>query len=126
MANEYTKRDFLKAVAAGAVTEKEQDYAKAALEKLEAVNEKRRNTPTKAAKANAELVPGLVAVLTDVPKTAPAIAAELGTMTHQKATAVAKLAVEQGLAIVTDVKVAGKGTQKGYAKAPVEGEADAE
>lgn len=126
MANEFTKRDFLNKVIANEINDEVIDYAKAALEKLEAVNEKRRNTPTKAAKANAELVPGLVAVLTDVPKTAPAIAAELGTMTHQKATAVAKLAVEQGLAIVTDVKVAGKGTQKGYAKAPVEAEADAE
>lgn len=124
MANEYTKRDFLNKVIANEITEKEIEYAKAAIAKLEAVNEKRRNTPTKAQKANAELVAGLVAVLTDVPKTAPAIAAELGTMTHQKATAVAKLAVEQGLAVVTDVKVAGKGTQKGYALAPVEADAE--
>lgn len=115
--NEYTKRDFLNAVAAGTVTEKEQEYAKAALEKLEAVNEKRRNTPTKAAKANAELVPGLVAILTDVPKTAPEIAAELGTMNHQKATAVAKAAVAAGLAAQVDTKVAKKGTQKGYVRA---------
>lgn len=124
MANEYTKRDFLNKVIANEITEKEIEYAKAAIAKLEAVNEKRRNTPTKAQKANAELVAGLVAVLTDVPKTAPAIAAELGTMTHQKATAVAKLAVEQGLAVVTDVKVAGKGTQKGYALAPAEADAE--
>lgn len=115
--NEYTKRDFLNAVITGEITEKEQEYAKAALEKLDAVNEKRRNTPTKAQKENAGLVEGLVAILTDVPKTAPEIAAELGTMNHQKATAVAKAAVAAGLAVQVDTKVAKKGTQKGYVRA---------
>ena len=117
MANEYTKRDFYNKVIAGEITEKEIEFAKAAIEKLDAVNEKRRNTPTKAQKENAELIDGLVAILTDVPKTASEIAAELGTMNHQKATAVAKAAVAAGLAVQVDTKVAKKGTQKGYVRA---------
>lgn len=122
MANEYTKRDFLNAVINGNVTEKEVDYAKAAIAKLEAVNEKRRNTPTKAQKANAELIPALIAVLGAEPKTAPAIAAEVGNMTHNKVTAVMKDAVKAGIVRVEDVKVKGKGTQKGYTLVAVDAE----
>lgn len=116
--NEYTKRDFLNAIVNGNVTEKEVEYAKAAIAKLDAVNEKRRNTPTKAQKENEALVEKLVnEILTDVPKTAVDIANEFGNITHQKATPIAKAAVAAGLANVVDVKVAGKGTQKGYVRA---------
>lgn len=113
--NEMTKRDFYTAIVEGNVTDEVKEFAKAAIAKLDAVNEKRRNTPTKAQKENAELVDKLVnEILGDVAKTAVDIAAEFGTMTHQKATAIAKAAVNAGLAKVEDVKVAGKGTMKGY------------
>lgn len=116
--NEMTKRDFYNKVIANEITEDVVEFAKAAIVKLDAVNEKRRNTPTKAQKANEEFVAKLVnEILTDIPKTAVDIAAEFGTMTHQKATAIAKAAVEAGLAKVEDVKVAKKGNQKGYTRA---------
>ena len=114
MANEYTKKDFLKAVAAGTVTEKEQDYAKVALEKLEAVNEKRRNTPSKAAVENQPLVDALLGgILTAEPKIASDVAAELGVST-QKASALLRSLVASGKAVSIDVKVAKRGSQKAY------------
>jgi len=55
-------------------------------------------------------------ILTDEAKTASEIAAEL-EVSVQKASALMRKVVERGLATKSDVKVKGKGTQKGYAKA---------
>ena len=57
-------------------------------------------------------------ILTDEAKTASEIAAELGEdVSVQKASALMRKVVDRGLAVKSDVKVKGKGTQKGYARA---------
>ena len=112
-----TNREFLNAVIAGTVTEDVIAHAQAALEKMEATNEKRRNTPSKTAIENQPLIDTIVGtILTAEPKTASDVAAELG-VSVQKASALLRQIVADGKATVTDVKVAKKGTQKAYALA---------
>ena len=84
---------------------------------LDATNEKRRNTPSKAQEANAPLIETLVnEILTAEPQTASDIAPVLG-VSVQKASALLRAVVADGRAVATDVKVAKKGTQKAYALA---------
>ena len=90
------------------------EHFKAALAKMDAANEKRRNAPSKKAAENAPLVEQIVnEILTNEPKTASDVAAELG-VTPQKASALLRQVVAEGKATVTDVKVPKKGAQKGY------------
>lgn len=109
-----TNRDFLKSIVAGTVNEDVVAYAAAALDKMDAANEKRRNTPSKKAVENAPLVDQIVnEILGTEPKTASDVAAILG-ISVQKASTLCRAAVTEGRAVSTDVKVSGKGTQKGY------------
>ena len=131
MANEktMTKREFLNAIASAEVSEEVKDYAVAAIAKMDATNEKRKNSETKAQKANAPFVEKLENEILDPdePKTASDVAA-IFEITPQKASGILRTMVNAGKAFVEDVKVTGKGTQKGYtlAVAPeVEAEAEA-
>ena len=109
-----TNREFYQAIANEAINSDVIDHAKAALAKMDAANEKRRNTPSKKAVENAPLVEQIVnEILTNEPKTASDVAAELG-VTPQKASALLRQVVADGKATVTDVKVPKKGAQKGY------------
>ena len=51
-----TNRDFLNAIIKNDINDEVIAHATAALEKLDATNEKRRNTPSKTQKANEPLV----------------------------------------------------------------------
>ena len=110
-----TNREFYTAVINANVNEDITTYAQAALDKMDAANEKRRNTPSKKAIENQPLVDQIVnEILTSEPKTASDVAAELG-VSAQKASALLR-----GLGdavVVTDIKVPKKGTVKGYALA---------
>jgi predicted Rossmann fold nucleotide-binding protein DprA/Smf involved in DNA uptake len=109
-----TQRDFYNAIINGTITEDVINTAKAQLAKMDATNEKRRNTPTKAQKENAPLVDKIVnEVLGETPKTASEIAAEL-EITVQKASALLRSIVANGQAVSTDVKLPKKGTVKAY------------
>ena len=109
-----TNREFYEAIANETINSDVIDHAKAALAKMDAANEKRRNTPSKKAVENAPLVEQIVnEILTNEPKTASDVATELG-VTPQKASALLRQVVAEGKATVTDVKVPKRGTQKGY------------
>lgn len=105
-----TEREFLNAVIAETQNADLASYAVAKLEKLDARNAKRASTPSKTQKENAPLIAKIATLLTSEPKLASELAKEMGLST-QKVTPLVK-AVE-GVQSV-DVKVKGKGTQKGY------------
>ena len=117
-----TNRDFYNAIINAdltAILEDEmaksvKEHAKAALGKLDATNEKRRNSTSKKAEENLPLMEQMVnEVLSFEPMTASDIGAALG-ISHNKATPIVKMAVARGLAGVKDIKVPKKGMQKGY------------
>lgn len=111
-----TYREMLTAIVNGEINEDVVEKANERLERLDAENEKHKNRVSKKALENAPILEAIEAVLTDEPKTASVIGAEVEIST-QKASALLRKLVEGGKAIKTDVKVTGKGTQKGYTKA---------
>ena len=117
-----TNRDFYNAIINADLTavfedemaESVKEHAKAALGKLDATNEKRRNATSKKELENLPLMEQVVnEVLSFEPMTASDIGAAIG-VNHNKATHIVKMAVTRGLAGVKDIKVPKKGMQKGY------------
>jgi Fic family protein len=117
-----TNREFFTNIANGTITETEKEFALAAIAKLDATNEKRKNktSPKEAEKQAADAVvrEQIAGVLTSDPQTAADIAVAVGIST-QKASAQLRKLVADGVAIATDIKVPKKGTCKGYSLAPV-------
>jgi methylphosphotriester-DNA--protein-cysteine methyltransferase len=107
-----TNREFYTAVINGDVYDNEEliTFAKDAIAKLDARNAKRASTPSKTQKENAPLIEKIASLLTPEPKLASELAKEMEIST-QKASALVKKV--EGVS-VCDVKVKGKGTQKGY------------
>jgi len=105
-----TNREFYKAVIANEITEDVIAHATSEIEKLDARNAKRANTESKTQIANKPIIEAISRVLTDEPMLASKIA-ELCDISVNKASALAKKV--EGVKVV-DVKVKGKGTQKGY------------
>lgn len=112
-----TKREVLNAIVNGEINEEVKAWAGAQIEKMDAANEKRRNSVSKKAQENAPLVKRIVEeLLGEEPLTATDIAAAL-EVSPQKASALARRAVAEGDAVAHDIKVKGKGTMKGYTRA---------
>ena len=117
MENTMTRRDFFKAISANETLDSElRAFATAAIEKMDETNAKRAAKPSKAAVENAPLVEQIVGLLDEEPKTASDLAEPMGVK-PQKASALLRRAVKEGKAHSLDVKVKGKGTQKGYVRA---------
>ena len=118
-----TLREFYTNIANGTITQNEIDFAVEGIAKLDATNEKRKakaaEGQTKKAEENAPIKAAIQGALTNEAQTAPQIAAIVG-VSHNKVTALARQLVAEGIAEVTDVKVPGKGTMKGYALADAE------
>lgn len=109
-----TYREFLTNIKEANINDEMTAYAEAALNKMDAANEKRRNTPSKKAVENQPLIDKIVdEILTNEPKTASDVAVEL-EVSVQKASALLRAIVADGKATVSDVKVAKKGVQKAY------------
>jgi predicted Rossmann fold nucleotide-binding protein DprA/Smf involved in DNA uptake len=109
-----TNREFYNAIVNGNVNDEVIAQAQAYLDKMDAANEKRRNTPSKKAIENQPILDTIVnEVLTSEPKTASDVAAEI-EVSVQKASALLRALVADGKAVATDVKVPKKGTQKAY------------
>lgn len=108
-----TKREMFEAIINGNVTEEVIAMAQSEIEKMNARNAKRRETPSKKALANVEVIGKITEVLTHEPQTASEVAEKVEIST-QKASAL--LRQIEGLT-VTEVKVKGKGKVKGYALA---------
>ena len=109
-----TKREFLEIVM-GLGHPEAAEFAAKELEKMDRALEKRRSKPTKAQIANAPIIQQIVSEILEEEefKTASEIA-EILEISVQKASAVLRQAVSEGKVEVKDVKVKGKGTQKGY------------
>lgn len=105
-----TNREFYTAIVNGEVTDEVKAFATEAIEKLNARNAKRASTPTKTQKENEPIIKAIAEILTHEPMLASEIAEKCGIKV-QKASALVKKV--EGVS-VTDVKVKGKGTLKGY------------
>ena len=123
MTNEktMTARDFYTAVidvlSAHDMREDLVAYAEGAIAKLDATNAKRKEKTDKAslekAAADAPLLDVLQAALTNEPKTATDLK-DVIEANVQKTSSLLRALVKAERANVQDVKVKGKGTQKGY------------
>ena len=105
-----TNREFYTAIVNSDLNDEMKAFATEAIEKLDARNAKRASTPSKTQKENAPLIEKIASLLTSEPKLASELAKEMEIST-QKASALVKKV--EGVS-VCDVKVKGKGTQKGY------------
>ena len=109
-----TQREFFNAVIAETQNAEIAEFAVNALMKMDERNAKRNakraNTLSKTQKENAPLIEKIATLLTSEPKLASELAKEMEIST-QKASALVKKV--EGVQCV-DVKVKGKGTQKGY------------
>jgi len=113
MEKSMTNREFLNLVINANVSDAVTAYAQAEIAKLDAKNDKRRNTLTKEQQANAELQEGILEILADGSAVASEIATKLGVST-QKASALLQLLVKSGKVTVADLKIKGKGSVKSY------------
>lgn len=110
-----TNREFYTAIASNETLSADLiEFASNAIAKLDATNEKRKNTPSKTAIANAPIVESILNVLTSESQTAMDVAGKVGIST-QKASALLRQIVADGKASVMDVKVPKKGVVKAYA-----------
>ena len=120
MAN-MTKREFLKAIAEMNDIDAELNlYAEQELAKMDERNEKRRNSPSKKSQENEPIKVAIHEFLQgkDEPIVASVIAENVdGCTSTQKASALCRQMVEDGRLTVVEVKIKGKGKQKGYSVA---------
>lgn len=108
-----TNREFYNAILNADVAQDIKDFAQGEIAKLDARNDKRKNTQTKAQKENEGIMTSILDHLAKGADVASGIAAALGIST-QKASALCKLLVNEGKVAVADVKVKNKGTVKQY------------
>ena len=110
-----TNREFLTAVSACEnCSDEVREYAKAAIAKMDATNEARKNKPSKKATENAPILEQIATeILTSEALTAATIAEAAG-ISVQKASALLRQLVADGKATVTEVKIPKKGIQKAY------------
>ena len=109
-----TNREFYTAIIGNPnVAQDIKDFAQGEIDKLDARNDKRKNTQTKAQKENE----GIMTAILDHLANGSAVASDIGTalgISTQKASALCKLLVDGGKVTVADVKVKNKGTVKQY------------
>ena len=110
-----TQIEMLRNVAAGKeITDEMMAIAAAMVEKRESANRKPTKAVLERREANEKVKESILGILVaDEPKTAKVIGEALEIST-QKASSLLKQLVDEGKASKTDVKVTGKGTQKGY------------
>lgn len=108
-----TRREMLNTIAAGTMNDDVVAWAEAEIAKMDHANELRRNKLSKKAQENLPIIEAIENVLTSEPQTATVIGEKVGIST-QKASSLLRKIVAAGNAEKVDVKVKGKGTQKGY------------
>jgi Fic family protein len=112
-----TNREFYTNIVNGTITDAEKEFALAAIAKMDATNEARKNkTSPKEAEKQAEMAAlreSIFAVITNDPQTEADIAAQVG-VTGAKARAQLRKLVAEGKVVSADIKVPKKGTCKGY------------
>lgn len=115
-------REFFQNIAKGQMNDEMMQFAVDQLQKLDHTNEVRRQkNAEKAAEKEAERAPlreAILSVITAEPKTATTLIAEADVeLKPQSIPSLLKGLVEAGTIQKVDVKVKGKGTQKGYVRA---------
>lgn len=114
-----TQREFYEAVIAANVNEELTAFATAGIEKLDKTNEARKvKTAEKAIAKEAEKAPirqAILDVITAEPKTASTLIEEAGVeIKPQAIPSLLKPLIEDGVVAKADIKIKGKGTQRGY------------
>ena len=110
-----TQREFLNNIINGNIDNDTIEMAKAEIAKLDARNDKRRNTLTKEQKENEVIKESILGVLNGV-TTAAEVGKALEISTQKASALLGQLAYEEKV-IVSEVKIKGKGTVRGYRKA---------
>ena len=108
-----TNREFFEAIINGTINDEIKAHAEEAIEKMDARNAKRANTPSKTAIANAPLIEKIKEVLTNEPQTASVIGEKIGETVYKASGLLREMAKHEEV-LVVDVKVPKKGKQKGY------------
>ena len=109
-----TEREFLTGLNKDGLNNAQKDYIKDRIAKLDDRNEKRKNTPTKTQKENAELAQAILKALENGAKISTDLATELG-VTSQKINGVCGVLVKAGHLTEGKVKIKGKGERTVYA-----------
>lgn len=109
-----TNREFFKAIANNNITAEVIAKATEELTKLDARNEKRRNTETENDKANAEIAKDIIKFLSENGATLSADIAKALNLSTPKVNGVATNLINEGKIIATKVKVKGKGERTEY------------
>lgn len=122
--NKMTKREAIAKVIANDIDAEVIEFFQAELEKMDATNARRREKAAEKQSENQEFVDRAVSMLTNEPQTATDIKnlfIEEGVertdgkeVNTQWVSALLRKAVAQEKATSEDVKITGKGTQKGY------------
>ena len=117
-----TNREFYQAVINANINDELTAFATAGIEKLDHTNSLRKDAAAKKAlEKEAERAPirnAIMAVMTTEPKTATTLIAESGVeIKPQAIPSLLKGLVEDGTVVKSEVKVTGKGKQRGYALA---------
>lgn len=107
-----TTREFFENVITMVENEEMQEKAKSLIEALDRRNAKRAERPSKTAIANEPIKAEIAKILTNEPMLASEIAQKIEISTQKASALLRQMNVK-----VTDVKVKGKGTQKGYSLA---------
>ena len=115
-----TNREFYTKVIEAGISEELTAFATDAIAKLDKTNEARKvKTAEKAAAKELEKAPirqAILDVITAEPKTASTLIAEAGVdIKPQAIPSLLKPLIEDGVVFKADIKVKGKGTQRGYA-----------
>ena len=110
-----TKREFYVAIANGEMNDEVKATAAEYIAKMDEANEKRKNTLSKKQAENEAMKAETLEHLDNEAKTATTVGELMGIST-QKASALLRQLVSDGKATVTEVKITGKGKQRGYMK----------
>lgn len=113
MADKITNREGFTAIVNGNITEAVKEWAQENLDKLDARNDKRKNTMSKTQKENEGTKAEILKLLAE----GAAVASEIGTalgISTQKASALCVRLEIEGKVEVKDIKVKNKGSVKQY------------
>ena len=115
-----TNREFYTAIISNEnISADLKSFAQSEIDKLDARNDKRKNTQTKAQKENEGVMTAILDHLANGSAVASDIGSALGIST-QKASALCKLLVDSKKVTVEDIKVKNKGTVKQYTLVPTD------
>lgn len=109
-----TRREFMEMVIADTTNETIADFARSEIEKMDRKNELAKSRKSKKSAENEPIKEKIYSVLNSDEVTTASAVAEKVEISTQKASALLRQMVEDGRITVEDVKVKGKGKQKGY------------